>query len=122
MSASSLKKSLAILLLASSAAAWAGQKGFLGMGVSADGEGFFLNPILKTVTVNEVTPKSPAAAAGITVGDQIIEIEGHKVAGAKANDLEPYLNLEVGQALKLVLRKVSGETQAISLVAAQSPK
>lgn len=112
-----LKYLLTILAFSFSLPVSAGERGFLGIGVSVDGEGFFLNPTLKAVTIAKVVAKSPAAAAGIVVGDQIVEIEGRKIQGAKANDVKPYLEREIGQTVRLVLKKSSGEIQVISLVA-----
>jgi C-terminal processing protease CtpA/Prc len=112
-----LKAILVLVALSYAGFASAGEKGYLGIALAVDGEGFFLNPTLKTVTIVKVIAKSPAAAAGIAVGDQIIEIEGQKVQGAKANDLKPYFEREIGQTVKLIIKKVSGEIQSISIVA-----
>jgi len=112
---------LTILLAAFALHVAAADKGYVGFSLSADGEGFFLNPTLKTLTITKVTPNSPTASAGIVAGDQIVEIEGHPVAGAKARDLKPYMDREVGQALQLVIKKASGETKPLSLVAAAKP-
>ena len=61
-------------------------------------------------------------AAGIAAGDSIVEIEGKPVVGAKANDLRPYMQREVGQPVTLVLRKPSGEARAVSVVAGAKPR
>jgi C-terminal processing protease CtpA/Prc len=103
-------------------ASHASEKGYLGLAIAVDGEGFFLNPTLKTVTVQKVTPNSPAARAGIEVGDQIMEIEGKKVIGAKANDLKPYMEREAGAQLRMVIKKASGELSQLSVVLAQRPQ
>lgn len=96
-------------------------KGFFGLGVSIDGEGFFLNPTLRTVTVEKVEPKSPAANAGIAPGDQIIEVEGRVIAGTKARELEPIMNKKVGQALHLLLKRPKGESYKATLIAIAKP-
>lgn len=103
-------------LLAS--AALAGERGYLGVSLAVDTEGFFLNPTLNTVTVKKVLPDSPAARAGVEVADQIIEVEGHAVAGSKARALQPYLEREAGQTVKLKIRHRNGEVVALNLVAA----
>jgi C-terminal processing protease CtpA/Prc len=112
-----LPQSIAVLLfmLARSAAA---DPGSFGIGVSVDGEGFFLNPTLKSVKIEKVVPNSPAAKAGIKPGDLVLEIEGHPVAGTKADVLKPYLQREVGQSTRLLVKKTNGETVALVLVAA----
>ena len=92
--------------------------GSFGFAIDVDGEGFFLNPTLKSVTIKSVTAGRPASVAGIKPGDQIIEIEGIKVAGSKARDLEPYLRRNVGEKVNLQMRKPGGELYSAILVAA----
>jgi C-terminal processing protease CtpA/Prc len=92
--------------------------GTFGFAIDVDGEGFFLNPTLKTVTIKSVVPGRPAATAGIKSGDQVVEVEGRQVLGAKARDLQPLMKKNVGETLTLRLRKPSGEFYAVSLVAA----
>lgn len=100
-----------------SAAATAGDRGYFGFAISVDAEGFFLNPTLNAVRIEKVTPDSPASKAGLDAGDLIVEIEGKTVAGAKAKDLQPFLEREVGQTTRLVVKKPSGLTLPVSLVA-----
>lgn len=107
---------MGLLLLA--APAWAAESGYFGLSVSVDGEGFFLNPTLKTIRIEKVVPNSPAAKAGITPGDFLIEIEGHPVPGTKADVLKPYMQREVGQSTRLLVKKTSGEVVSLVLVAA----
>lgn len=110
---------MAAFALLFSVAASAGETGFVGFGILVDLEGLFLNPTLKTVTVNKVVPKSPAEKAGLAVGDQIVEVEGMKVQGAKAYDLKPYLDVDVGKTVKMVIKKASGQLRTVSLTAVQ---
>jgi C-terminal processing protease CtpA/Prc len=91
--------------------------GTFGFVVTIDADGFF-DPVLKAVTIRAVEPGLPAAWAGITVGDTIIEVEGKQVAGAKARDLEPLMRKRVGEALSMKLRHASGESYAVSIIAA----
>src|SRR6478736_3253361 len=95
--------------------ATAGERGYFGFSISVDGDGF-LNPTLKTVTIEKVTPNSAASKAGLVVGDLIVEIEGKTVIGSKAKDLQSFLERDVGQATKLVVKKASGEIVSLSLV------
>lgn len=111
------KAIVVFFLLAAAFNALAGERGFLGMTVTVDAEGFFLSPTLKSVKVEKVVPDSPAAKAGLQAGDVMLEIEGHKVAGAKANDLKPYMERDVGQTLRLAVQKSSGEVKQVTLVA-----
>lgn len=92
--------------------------GTLGFAVDIDGEGSFLNPTLKTVTIKSVVPGRPAATAGIKPGDQIVEVEGRQVKGSKARELQPLMKKNAGETLALRLRKPDGEIYAVALVAA----
>jgi len=109
------------LALAAVAAIADEDRGFLGFAVEVDGEGFFLNPALKTVTIASVAEASPAAGAGIAPKDRIFEVEGHAVAGAKAKDLQPLLKKAPGQSLRLKLKRPNGEEYAVTLVAVARP-
>ena len=112
---------LAFLVAATGAAHAAGQ-GHLGFSVTIDGEGVFWNPTLKTVTVAKVSPGSPAEKAGLVSGDAIVEVEGRPVAGTKANDLKPFLQREVGQSVRFVVKKASGEVKTVAMVVAPKPE
>lgn len=112
----------AMLVCCVALAAQAADAGFLGLGVAVDGDGVPWNPTLKSAKVVKVVPRSPAEQAGVAVGDQIVEVAGRTVAGAKARELQPALQLAVGQRLSLVLKKASGELKAVSLMAAPKPE
>lgn len=113
-----MKRSLPLLLtLLCLSAAWAGERGYFGFGMSIDGEGLFWNPTLKAVKIEKVVPQSPAARAGIAPGDYIVEVEGKPVAGAKADTLKPYLERDIGQSTKLGIKKPNGEVVVVTLVA-----
>lgn len=94
--------------------------GGFGLSISVDGEGF-LNPTLTSVTVRSVSPGRPASAAGIQPGDQIVEVEGKPVAGTKARELEHLMKKNIGETLKLRIRRPNGEVYAVSMVAAVKP-
>lgn len=96
-------------------------KGFFGLTVAVDADGFFLNPTLKTITIQKVEPKSPAANAGIASGDQIVEAEGRTVAGTKARELQPIMSKQPGQALHLLLKRPKGESYKATLIAVARP-
>lgn len=112
---------IAIALHVSSFSADAADKGYLGVSLEVDAEGMF-NPTLKTLTVKTVAPSSPAAKAGIGSGDQIIEIEGRKVAGSSANDLRVYMEGEEGQTLRMAIKKPTGSTTSVTVVLGPRPK
>ena len=108
---------MTMLLVAVSTSAFGQEKGYFGLGVSVVADGF-VNPILKTVTVNKVAPNSPAAKAGITAGDLIIEVEGKVVSGLKADELKPFMQRNIGESTRFVLKRANGELRPLSLVAA----
>lgn len=97
------------------------ERGYFGLSVSIDAEGLF-SPVLRSVAVKEVRPLSPAAQAGIVAGDQVIEVEGRAVAGAKAKELEPVMAKAVGESLRLKLKRPNGEAYDVTLIAAAKPK
>jgi C-terminal processing protease CtpA/Prc len=96
---------LVLLVLAHTASA-AGEK--LGFVTQVEGEGFFLNPIVTKILVTEVTKGSLAEAAGMRVGDQIIQIEGQKVAGKRAMALQPFMKLNPGETRTMRLKHADG--------------
>jgi C-terminal processing protease CtpA/Prc len=108
----------ALPLLSLAACAWAAEQGYFGFSVAVDGEGFFLNPTLKSIKIEKVVPNSPAAKAGVAPGDVLLEIEGHQVAGTKADVLKPFMQREAGQSTRLVVKKTTGEVVSLVLVAA----
>ena len=109
---------LTAFLLALCASAWASERGYFGFGFSLDAEGMFWNPTLRSVKIEKVAPKSPAALAGILVGDDVIEVAGKVVAGAKGNDIKGYIEKDVGESVQLKVRHANGEIVSVTLVAA----
>lgn len=109
----------ALLLLLTSTLALAASPGVFGMSLTVKAGGWFLNPTIESLTVDAVTPGSPAAQAHLAAGDEVIELDGHPVAGAKANDLKPLLHKTVGERLSLRLKRKSGEVYLAILVAVQ---
>ena len=108
---------LAITLLMIATGAWSADQGYFGISVAVDGEGFFFNPTLKSIKIEKVVPNSPAAKAGVAPGDLLLEIEGHQVAGTKADVLKPFMQREVGQSTRLLVKKSTGEVVSLVLVA-----
>lgn len=80
----------------------------LGFVTQVEGEGFFLNPVVKKILVTEVTKGSLAEAAGVRAGDQIIQIEGQTVAGKRARELQPFMKLNPGDTRTLRLKHADG--------------
>jgi C-terminal processing protease CtpA/Prc len=109
------------LLGAAGPAPAAGERGDFGFIVHVETEGFFLDPTLRTITVEKVVPDSPAAKKGVLVGDQVVEVEGLVVDGRKVKEIAPLVEKTVGEALRLRLRRPSGEQYRVEIVAARKP-
>ena len=80
----------------------------LGFVTQVEGEGFFLNPLVKKILVTEVTKGSLAEAAGMKAGDQILQLEGQSVAGRRAWELQPFMKLNPGETRTLRLKHADG--------------
>ena len=98
------------------------EHGWFGMAVKVDGDGFFLNPTVKSATIQKVVPDSPAAQQHLAAGDQISEIEGRTVAGKKAKELEPLMEKAVGETLRLRIKRPDGKFFSAALIATRVPK
>lgn len=117
---------LAATLLAAaltlSLTARAAGSGYLGLQVAVSGEGLPWNPTLRAVRIAKVMPGSPADKAGMAEGDHIVAVEGKPVEGAKANELKPYMEREIGQTVTFAVKKASGEVKTLSVVAGPKPQ
>ncbi|MEY2579011.1 MAG: hypothetical protein QOI49_1835 [Verrucomicrobiota bacterium] len=80
----------------------------LGFSIRLEGEGFFLNPVVKRLFVEQVTKGSLAEAAGLKAGDEIIKIEGQVVVGRRARELQGYMKLNPGETRTLRLKHADG--------------
>jgi C-terminal processing protease CtpA/Prc len=80
----------------------------LGLVTQVEGEGFFLNPVIKKILVTEVTKGSLAEAAGVKAGDQILQIEKQNVAGRRAMELVPFMKLKPGETRTFRLKHADG--------------
>jgi hypothetical protein len=70
-------------------------------------------PGLKQLMVDYVVPRSPGAAAGIEVGDELLLIDGRRAADAGLNDVRQALRAE-GVARRLVLMR-NADTVRVTL-------
>ena len=98
------------------AAASASEMGWFGLSLSPDTDG----TSLRSFTVVEVSPSSPAASAGLAAGDAVVEIEGMAVAGAqgaKSYQLMDAFQKPVGETLHLRVRRGSAIARDVSMVA-----
>ncbi len=106
------------LLLSLTSAVWAGERGYFGFGITIDGEGVPWNPTLRSVKIEKVSPKSPAALAGVVTGDEVLEVAGKVVAGAKGNDIKAQIEKDIGESVQMKLRHANGEVAVVTMVAA----
>ena len=91
-------------------------RGTFGFVAKVDADGF-LSPTLKAVIVQSVQPNMPAALAGVTAGDSIVEVDGFKVAGAKASTMADRMKKRPGETVVLKLLRGNGETYVVKLTA-----
>lgn len=103
------------------AAQSADDKGWFGLSFAVESEGFSLNPTLTSVMIDSVKPASPAATAGLQVGDAIVSAQGIAVAGRKADVSKQAVNRKVGETLRLVIVRGAAKPREVTLVAARRP-
>jgi len=108
---------LIVLLLAFAAGVAAGERGFFGLSLSVELDGAATGPTLREVKIVKVLTASPAANAGLQRGDLIVEVDGHAVVGAKAADMQGLMQRDVGQPLRLRIRRGTAEPFEVTLVA-----
>ena len=108
-----------LVLLAWPLAAQAAGRGVFGFSMAIDSEGFFLNPTLRSIRITKVAAASPAEQAGLKVGDEVIEVAGRAVAGAKGREIQALAEKDVGQSLLLKVKRAGGEVAALTLVAVE---
>ena len=80
-----------------------------------------LNPKLRSIKIEKVFPASPAAKAGLSAGDLIVEMEGIVVEGARADSLKVAMQKSVGETLRLKIKRGADSSQDVSLIAAPKP-
>lgn len=97
------------------------EKGWFGLSFAVESEGFSFNPTLTSVTIDSVKPASPAAAAGLQVGDAIVSAQGIPVAGSKADVLKAAVNRKVGETLRFMIVRGTAKPREVTLVAARRP-
>ena len=109
---------LTALFLVLPASAWAGERGYFGFAFSLDAGGAFWNPTIRAAKIAKVSPKSPAALAGLVVGDEVIEVAGKVVAGAKGKDIQALIEKDIGESVQIKVRHTNGDVASVTLVAA----
>jgi C-terminal processing protease CtpA/Prc len=111
----------ALVLLGSGAPVRAADPGWFGLAVSADVEEHSPGPTLRSLSVRETAPGSPAARAGLAAGDVILEIQGVEVAGMTTDALKAAMQRSVGETLHLKIRHGATDTREVAMTAAPRP-
>ena len=103
-----------------SSLALAAERGYCGFALTVDVDGIF-NPTLRSIKIDQVTPGSPAAKAGLAAGDLVVEVQGLVVAGAKGDDLKAAMQKSVGETLRLKIKHANADLVEVSMTAAPKP-
>ncbi len=75
--------------------------------------------VLGRVTVEGISPDSPASRAGIQVGDSILRLDNHPINSTA--DLHRYIQLDLGKEITLHIRHVNGVEEDIHVVPRWQP-
>ena len=110
----------ALALLACGAGAWAeGERGVFGVTVAITADGL-LNPTVRSAKITHVRRDLPAHRAGVSPGDEVLELDGKRIPGASATDLAPLAKgKRVGERLTITLQRPDGKSYSAVLVAEQ---
>lgn len=77
---------------------------------------------VESATVRTVIPGSPAAKAGLVVGDSVVAVEGCAIPGCGALKAEKMLEKPVGEALHLKLKRANGTVYDATVIAGPRPR
>src|SRR5262245_53195354 len=105
------------LLTISAASAAKPEPGWFGVTYTIHAHGLF-HPTIESVYVASVHPSSPSAQAQLGIGDELLAVDDHTVAGIEAQELRGLMNKSVGESVTLRLRRVTGEIFTAVLIAA----
>ncbi len=77
------------------------------------------NIVTGQVSVQAVSPHSPAASAGILPGDIILSVNGHEIQNL--NDLSRYIEIYLGRETTLLMETPQGGQKIVTVVPRWSP-
>lgn len=86
----------------------------IGFSLQVSGDGFF-NPTVTMAVVKAILPGTPAEAAGIKVGDELVKVEGVVVPGNTGSALKPRMEFVPGKPKKMVFKRPDGTEYEVTL-------
>lgn len=96
-------------------------KGVFGVTITITADGIF-NPTVQSAKIVKVFDGFPAAKAGISVGDEVLEVDGQRIPGATAHQLAPLTKgKKVGEIVSLALTRPGRGLYTVKLVAVARP-
>lgn len=116
-----MRLGVALAALLINAGAYAAGKGWFGLVVHVDADAKWFRTVVKAISVERVVPGSPAAKAGITAGDTVLEVQGITVAGGAGDQLQAAMKRSAGETLRLKVSHAGGEPREVTLVAMPEP-
>lgn len=109
---------LALCLAATTATAATADQGRLGLDIEIQTTSHSLAPHVGRVTITDVAPDSPAAAAGLRAGDRVLRLDDTRLTGAPVRPLVRKLGTsEPGQHLRMTVRHADGGLADVDVVA-----
>ena len=97
-------------------------KGWFGFDAKAEVQGTpGPDPVLASLLVESVAPASPAAMAGLSAGDEIVEIQGTTINGTHAATLRSLMQKAAGESIKLVVKRGGAAPRTVTLTAVSKP-
>jgi C-terminal processing protease CtpA/Prc len=94
---------------------------WFGLDAKVNTKGISFNPTIRSVNIIKVYPSSPAANAGLAVGDSVVVIQGIVVEGAKANDLKAVMKKVVGEEIRMKIKRGTAEPYEVKMTAVKRP-
>jgi predicted metalloprotease with PDZ domain len=79
------------------------------------GVGFYYEFRTSSADVTRVLAESPASRAGLKVGDELVEVQGQRVATMDEGTLQSLVNANAELGIQLVVRGANKEERKISM-------
>jgi C-terminal processing protease CtpA/Prc len=95
--------------------------GWFGLDVKVNTKGVLFNPTIRSLDIVKVYPSSPAANAGLAVGDSVVVVQGIVVENAKVNDLKAVMKKFVGEEIQLKIKRGTAKPYEVKMIAVKRP-